>query len=214
MLLGFAKRGNKCFVTSAEGSENTSSYLSGGMYLFGAGTLFMTVLRLQTSPHMIVRYPDIVITQEQHPSSQPNSLTALKGKQQIIWLQMSWVEVFCSCVRLLFTIVQILFLQAFWKSTFNKSGRSGQFMKFIFFHTLATNVCIWLLYTAEEVHIFEHYGHSKHRFCANSTKYAFVELAQSFQAYLVPFTLEYSLIAAGILFGMASRMRYFDSNDT
>ena len=195
MGVGMWKRKTKRFATSA------------GMYLFGAGTLFMIVQRLQMNPHMVK-------TQEQYPSSQLNTSnsstsTALTRKQQTLWVEFS-----CRLVGLLFTILQILFLQAFWKPTFNKSGWSRQFMKFTFFHTSATNICIWLLYTAEEVHIFDHYGHSKHWFCSNSTKDAFVELAQSFEAYLVPFTLECSLIAAGILFGMASRMRYFDSNDT
>ena len=213
MVYSFVRSKDEKFVVFTGNSENTNSYLLGGMYLFGAGTLFLIIQRLQIFPHKVVEFPDVAIQQNKQSlsssslvlqynatnSSQPSDVP-VPGSKRII---SSWVEIFYSAVRLLFTCIQILFLQTFWKSTFNNS----RIMKFLFVHIIATNICIWLLYVAEETHIFEHSGHSANLFPANSTKDAIVEIAQSFAEYLIPFTLEYSLITAGILYGMAREMK-------
>ena len=227
ILYCFKRRKDTSFLIVTEHSENTNSYLLGGVYLFGAGTLFMIIQQLQTYPHMIVKYPEINVKSVKQPlhlgifaqynitnSTHVWNLTrptVLTIKQHLVLSYVSWVEIFYSTVRLIFTSIQILFLQAFWKSTFRKL----RIIKFLFFHIIATNICIWILYVAEETHIFEHLaGHWLNLLPGNSTMDAAVEITHTFSEYLVPFTLEYSLIAAGILYGMASEMKHFTSGVT
>eukprot|EP00794_Sanderia_malayensis_P007654 gene7654-8494_t len=121
-----------------------------------------------------------------------------------------------SVFKAIFIISQILFLRKFANSTLHKS----QNIRLVLFHILGTNICIWFralfsharLISDGKIHVD---SLNKTSFCNrysndNYKKHIVAPMMQIWslsEPYLYPFTMEYSLIACGILYMMWSGMR-------
>ncbi len=161
-------------------------YLLVGLYVFGIGTIFVNMIWLLYFIH----------AREDH-----------KNISKINELNESIIDLIYSACRLLFVVLQIAFLQTFWSATFNTRWE----VTFLLFHTMAVNMCVWLMNVADETHVFE--SQMKTILAANSTKDSFEDLMKTYDSSLTPFTLEYSLIVSGILYGIIREMKDFSVDD-
>lgn len=158
-------------------------YLLVGLYVFGIGALFIDMLELWFYIHAQIDGWHVKSVQ---------------------------VEILFSAVRFLFIAIQIAFLQSFWSATLNEKWG----VKLLLFHIMATNLCVWLMYVAEETHIFTNRADSMKLIGkANDSSDPFEQKLESISSVLNPFTLEYSLIVAGILYGILSGMEVFTERD-
>ena len=113
-------------------------------------------------------------------------------------------DVIFNAVRFMFTLVQILFLQRFSLSTFRRSAG----ILFLLYHVLGTNLCVWIFHLVEETHVLgKEPPDDKHQYCLKNNKVT--KMMSGWNEYMTPFTLEYCLISAGMLYAMGSNMRYF-----
>ena len=113
-------------------------------------------------------------------------------------------DVIFNAVRFMFTLVQILFLQRFSLSTFRRSAG----ILFHLYHVLGTNLCVWIFHLVEETHVLgKEPPDDKHEYCLKNNKVT--KMMSGWNEYMTPFTLEYCLISAGMLYAMGSNMRYF-----
>ena len=121
-------------------------------------------------------------------------------------------SLFFSVFKAVFIFAQILFLRKFATATLHKSPS----IRLVLFHILGTNVCIWFRAL---------FSHSRSIFSARGTHqgldkeeenacishhYSMEKIWDVSEPYLYPFTMEYSLIAGGILYNMWSGMRDLD----
>ena len=186
------------FITSH--SHYSNGYLLVGVYVFGAGTLFMIIQQLLAYPHGIVVYNCLSVNHtlpENFDCRDPENVFCL-------------VDIIFDSMRMIFTATQILFLQSFAKATFGKSA----FVKWILFHTMTANVCIWITYMVSETGIFKNSSYLISLICSQNVtaKLKFDEVigeAEQLTEILIPFTLEYSLMVAGILYHISSNMKMF-----
>ncbi|CAH3199017.1 unnamed protein product, partial [Porites evermanni] len=117
-----------------------------------------------------------------------------------------------SIFKAVFIFAQILFLRKFATATLHKSPS----IRLVLFHILGTNVCLWFRAL---------FSHSKSIFSTRRTQedlstreenacfanhYSMKKIWEASEPYLYPFTMEYSLIAGGILYTMWSEMRDLD----
>ena len=121
-------------------------------------------------------------------------------------------SLFFSIFKAVFIFAQILFLRKFATATLHKSPS----IRLVLFHILGTNVCLWFRAL---------FSHSKSIFSTHKTledlstreenacfanHYSMKKIWEASEPYLYPFTMEYSLIAGGILYTMWSEMRDLD----
>ncbi|EDO48113.1 predicted protein [Nematostella vectensis] len=120
-------------------------------------------------------------------------------------------SLFFSVFKAVFIFSQILFLRKFATATLHKSPS----IRLVLFHILGTNVCIWFRAL---------FSHSRSIFSVRGTTtldsaaetecialhYSMSKIWEASEPYLYPFTMEYSLIAGGILYNMWSGMRDLD----
>lgn len=141
-----------------------------GVYAFGGGSLFITVMHLFAYAHCT---------------------------------ELGIHVAFCS-VHFIFTLSQMLFLQRFSLATFQRSVT----LVFLMFHILATNMCIWIYYLIDEGKLLpytpldeKHYNCSENN---NVTKYT-----EDFKEFMSPFTMEFCLICAALIYAMVSNMKHY-----
>ena len=214
MLIGFivqivclVRKGKTDFVEFGKlDHEHSTTYLLAGVYVFGTGTLLTILLRLLVYYHaheLIVncQYDNIfetavhnIFMAEKQNGTVSNSSTF---KPVVLFGGFCYTDVIFDSTRLLFTLVQLLFIQTFRAATFGRSS----FVRFTLFHTILTNACVWLHYIVEETHLF------KNDVKIFSSLDRFVTKAFKMEEILTPFILEYSLIAAGILHSISSQMK-------
>lgn len=121
-------------------------------------------------------------------------------------------SLFFSVFKAIFIFSQILFLRKFATATLHKSPS----IRLVLFHILGTNICIWFRAL---------FSHSRSIFSVNgeyvkmeleqenicvSKHYSMKKIWEASEPYLYPFTMEYTLIAGGILYNMWSGMRDLD----
>eukprot|EP00794_Sanderia_malayensis_P003782 gene3782-4305_t len=177
------KRSDRNMVRCNKSSSSTNfsiHYLLVGLYVFGIGTLLLCTIWLLYSVQMTIDRPVVINNRA-----------------------MTKIDVLYSGTRLVFVVLQIAFSQSFWNATFNNKW----YVKFLLFHTIAVNICIWLMNVSDETHLFE--SEMKKIQPANSTIDLIEKFVDTFDDYLTPFTLEYSLIVAGILYGIIGNMKAF-----
>ena len=117
-----------------------------------------------------------------------------------------------SIFKAIFIFAQILFLRKFATATLHKSPS----IRLVLFHILGTNVCIW--FRALFSHSRSIFGvpvspeglDDEEESICYSNHYSMKKIWEASEPYLYPFTMEYSLIAGGILYTMWSGMRDLD----
>ncbi len=113
-----------------------------------------------------------------------------------------------SVFKAVFIVSQILFLRKFANATLHKS----QNIRLVLFHILGTNVCIWFraLFSHAQLiskgRLDNFNGLNSTEFCTDKST-PMMKIWSISEPYLYPFTMEYSLIAGGILYMMWSGMR-------
>ncbi|XP_002168414.2 proton channel OtopLc [Hydra vulgaris] len=118
-------------------------------------------------------------------------------------------SLFFSLFKAVFILTQILFLRKFANATWHKS----QNIRLVLFHILGTNICIWfraLFSHAELLFKSAEEAVPGHRFWCGADNVPMSRIWSISEPYLYPFTMEYSLIAGGMLYTMWSGMRDLD----
>lgn len=119
-------------------------------------------------------------------------------------------SLFFSIFKAVFFFSQILFLRKFATATLHRSPS----IRLVLFHILGTNICIWFraLFSHSRT-IFSdratYLNIDKDSFC-RTQHYSMEKIWEASEPYLYPFTMEYTLIAGGILYNMWSGMRDLD----
>lgn len=114
-----------------------------------------------------------------------------------------------SVFKAVFIISQILFLRKFANATLHKS----QNIRLVLFHILGTNVCMWFRALFSHARLISENDLSSNLNNFNDTilcgnkETPMMKIWAASEPYLYPFTMEYSLIAGGILFMMWSGLR-------
>ncbi len=183
------------------GCGHSNHYLMAGVYIFGTGTLLVALLRLQIYYHALEFVRNCLV-----PSVSENSTVHIFKSRNANFstIDKAQIGVFCYCdiifdvVRVFFTIIQIAFLQSFHSAIFKESIK----IKFILYHTMSTNLCVWIKYVVEETHLF---GHSVIHDFSNSDQA--IKKCLEISEILTPFILEFSLIAAGLLLEISCEMQ-------
>ena len=116
-----------------------------------------------------------------------------------------------SIFKTLFVMTQILFLRKFSTATLHKS----QNIRLVLFHILGTNVCIWFRALFSHARLIFNIGpgaglYSNTTVGCDDRQTPMMQIWERSEPYLYPFTMEYSLIAGGILYTMWSGMRDLD----
>ena len=151
-------KGNVRFVIFPPLRRNPSNtYLMVGVYVFGVGTLFATALRLQTYIHassLIHSCPadknwNVPADYLMKDGSLSSNTTA-SPSQILLFGGFCISEVCYNTIRLLFTGLQLIFLQTFRTAMFKNSG----VVKFVLYHTIMTNFCVWVKYVLDESRLF------------------------------------------------------------
>lgn len=181
----FVRRKDPSFVRYEVLTEESIPvrYLLVGLYVFGFGALLINVMSLLFFIHA-----------EEH------ACEAITEFSKACWLDYVY-----SSIKFFFIVLQMAFLQSFWCATLNNTW----FNNLMSFHTMATNFCVWLMNIAEETRIFK--TEMKKISKPNISIDHFEKSVESFHGTLTPFTLEYSLIVAGILFGIVAGMKNFEA---
>ena len=199
------KKSNSEFVQFGMLShEDSTTYLMAGVYVFGTGTLFTILLRLVTYYHA----HESILNCQLYNISQYSmngilnggvnhliNTNGTKSKVVVLFGGFCYIDVAFDTTRLLFTLLQLCFIQAFRAATFQNSN----FVRFTLYHTMMTNGCIWIRYVVDETSLFKHKTY-------RSSIDEFVAFASKMEELMIPFILEYSLIAAGLLYTIASHM--------
>ena len=191
--------------------DHSNAYLMAGVYVFGMGTLFTILLRLAIYVHAeeevvrcifhnVSQFPVVDMLKAGIQNGTIRNST--KFKPLVFFGGFCEIDIAFDVVRLLFTVVQLFFIQTFRSATFKKSI----FVRFTLYHTLLTNGCIWIRYTVDETHLFEH---AEYR----SSIDRFVTSAFEMEEIMTPFILEYSLVAAGLLYNISAQMKDFDTTE-
>eukprot|EP00112_Aurelia_sp_Birch-Aquarium-sp1_P000136 Seg1010.11 transcript_id=Seg1010.11/GoldUCD/mRNA.D3Y31 product="hypothetical protein" protein_id=Seg1010.11/GoldUCD/D3Y31 len=200
------KKKNPAFVLfTPRRSHHSNSYLMAGVYVFGTGTLFTVILRVLIYIH----------AEECLNSCLPNNfsracISHLTGMMDVnkanssaqilaIFGGFCYSDVAYDMARLIFIMSQMLFLQSFRSGIFNNSGR----VKFVLYHTILTNLCIWVKYVLHETHLF---GTKKSHYVQRDT---IVATALRLEEIMTPFILEYCLMTGGILHSISTQMIQF-----
>jgi len=117
-------------------------------------------------------------------------------------------NLFFSLFKAIFILTQILFLRKFACATFHKS----QNIRLVLFHILGTNICIWFraLFDHAKLLFKGSTNDNGQRFWCGSEEMPMTQIWTASEPYLYPFTMEYSLIAGGMLYTIWSGMRDLD----
>lgn len=205
LLASLLKKSNKNFVQFGQlQNEHSNIYLMAGIYVFGTGTLMTILLHLLVYFHakeMLIscRYDTIYSrpAQDVFQTGYHNNKTSNSTLDPIdLFGGFCYVSVFIYIARLLFTVLQLFFIQTFRAATFNTTV----FSRFTLYHTIVTNACLWIHYLVKETHLFRN---DKHAF---SSLDGFVSNALGIEEIMTPFILEFSLLAAGVLQTISSHM--------
>ena len=181
-------------------SHHSNSYLMTGVYLFGSGTAFTILLRLfiyfhgRDSLHscaagMNYMTPLIPSAKNKTNHTTPASLTTFEG--------FCYIDLAYDIFRLIFTLAQIMFIQTFRAATFDISG----WVKFVLYHTILVNVCVWMRYTLKETNLITL------ETSAFTSIDQIVERSLEIEEIMLPFILEFSLIVTGILHSISLQMK-------
>ena len=201
----FSKSSDTGFVQFGRlGQEHSTAYLMAGIYVFGLGTLATIVLRLLVYYHAhelitdcqlknTSQIPLIDILQVGMYNAVSN--TSVNATSLLFSGGYCYINVAFDAVRLLFTLLQLCFIQTFREATFKRSI----FVQFTLYHTIMTNGCVWIRYVVNETHLF-------HRTEHHSSIDQFTTKAFHMEEIMIPFILEYSLLAAGLLYTISSHM--------
>ena len=186
-------------------SDHSHGYLLAGVYVFGTGSMFMIIQFLLSCPHATI----VSDCFSPNYTSSGSSISSFKTPESPVCT----LDIIHDVVRLTFTATQILFLQSFAKATFCQSA----FVKWVLFHAMTTNICVWIRYVILETGIFRdssqstqiiiHYGIPSHE------PDEVLAEAKEISELLTPFTLEYSLIVAGISYAISSHMKKFPTDE-
>ena len=212
MVLGsFAQAGCLCrssksnFVQFGKlGHKHSTIYLMAGIYVFCLWTLATIALRLLLYYHAceliidcqiknISKIPVVDILQAGIQNGTSN--TSTNAIPLVIFGGFCHNDVTFDVVRLLFTILQLSFIQTFREATFTRSI----LVQFTLYHTIMTNGCVWIRYVLTETHLF--HGDEYH-----PSIYQFTTKAFHMEKTMTPFILEYHLLAAGLLYTISSHM--------
>ena len=191
--------------------EHSTTYLMAGIYVFGIGTLATIVLRLLIYFHVheqiidcqlrnISQIPLVDILQSRVEKVTSNNTHA---KSLLLLGGFCYIDVAFDVVRLLFTLLQLYFIQTFREATFVRSI----LVQFALYHTIMTNGCVWIRYVVNETHLFQHDEY-------HSSIDQFTIKAFNVEEIMTPFILEYSLVAAGLLYTISSQMKEMQNSDT
>ena len=189
--------------------DHSNAYLMAGVYVFGIGTLFTILLRIVIYYHAeeqvvgcdfdkVSQFPVVDALKAGVQNGTSGNIT--KFKPLVLFGGFCKIDVTFDFIRLSFTLIQLCFIQTFRSATFNKYIS----VRFTLYHTLLTNGCIWIRYTIDETHLFEH---AEYR----SSIDRFVRSAFEIEEIMIPFILEYSLVAAGLLYNISAQMKDFGS---
>ena len=212
MVLGFlaqifclSRSSNTTFVQFGRlGQEHSTTYLMAGIYVFGLGTLATIVLRLLIYYHAhelvtdcqlknISQIPLIDILQAEIHNAMSNA--SVNATSLLLPGGYCYIDVAFDALRLLFTLFQLCFIQTFREATFKRSI----FVQFTLYHTIMTNGCVWIRYVVNETHLFHHAEY-------HTSIDQFTTKAFHMEEIMIPFILEYSLLAAGLLYTISSHM--------
>ena len=212
MVLGFlaqifclSRSSNTTFVQFGRlGQEHSTTYLMAGIYVFGLGTLATIMLRLLIYYHAhelitncqlknISQIPLIDILQAEIHNAMSN--TSVNATSLLLSGGYCYTDVAFDALRPLFTLFQLCFIQAFREATFKRSI----FVQFTLYHTIVTNGCVWIRYVVNETHLFHHAEY-------HASIDQFTTKAFHMEEIMIPFILEYSLLAAGLLYTISSHM--------
>ena len=194
----FFKGSNEAFVRFHFSREHYSlKYVLAGAYVFGAGTLLVTSLRLQVYSHAnaIVNCFTYNGTNTSHHVlmiPKINNSSDVLHKDVVCRIDIAY-----DLIRWLFIVTQILFLQTYNCASFANSGK----VKFIIFHSVLVHACVWVKYVSDETGIFTKEQDE------NTASDRAIKLAKEYSEFATPFTLEFSLIAAGILYSISCKMQ-------
>ena len=206
------KSSNPKFVQFGKlGQEHSTTYLMAGIYVFGIGTLATIVLRLLIYFHVheqiidchlknVSQTPLVDILRAKVEKGTPNNTHA---KSLLLLDGFCYTDVAFDAVRLLFTLLQLYFIQTFREAVFERSI----LVQFALYHTIMTNCCVWIRYVVDETHLF-------HRDEYHSSIDQFAIKAFSMEEIMTPFVLEYSLVSAGLLYTISSQMKGIENSGT
>ncbi|XP_057299356.1 proton channel OtopLc-like [Hydractinia symbiolongicarpus] len=117
-------------------------------------------------------------------------------------------SLFFSLFKAIFILTQILFLRKFANATLHKS----QNIRLVLFHILGTNICLWFraLFSHARLLFKSVSLEGPRRSWCSAEDVPMSKIWTASEPYLYPFTMEYSLIAGGMLYTMWSGMRDLD----
>eukprot|EP00794_Sanderia_malayensis_P019090 gene19090-21006_t len=203
--LCFRRKRKRSFVTFTplQGSgRHSNHYLMVGVYVFGTGTLFAVLLRMHVyyggwkHVHSCGAVSSIPSNASSTVTREARNSTASINHTVMLFC---YTDVIYDAVRLLFTLCQIAFLQTFHAATFRESVK----VKFLLYHTMLTNLCIWTKYLLQGNSLFAKKAGRNGNIKSNTAMDTCIQITEQ----LTPFILEYSLIAAGLLHGISSHMK-------
>ena len=210
-LICVCRRSNPIFVQFGKlGHEHSTTYLMAGIYVFGVGTLFTILLRLVVYYHIqeVIAHCQLKNISKMHVADilhsgikNEVSNTSTHARSLVLFGGFCYTDVAFDVVRLLFTLLQLYFIQTFLEATFARSI----FVQFALYHTAMTNCCIWIRYVVKETHLLHHDS-----FRASIDQFAVKAIKM--EEMMTPFILEYSLLAAGLLYTISSQMRKVESS--
>eukprot|EP00112_Aurelia_sp_Birch-Aquarium-sp1_P010023 Seg2162.6 transcript_id=Seg2162.6/GoldUCD/mRNA.D3Y31 product="hypothetical protein" protein_id=Seg2162.6/GoldUCD/D3Y31 len=194
----FLKGSNERFVRFHFSREHYSlKYVLAGAYVFGAGTLLVISLRLMVYPHANSTencFTYSATNTSHHVLMAPNRNNSNYVIHKDVVCR---IDIAYDVIRWLFTVTQILFLQTYNCASFANSGK----VKFIIFHTMLVHACVWVKYVSDETGIFTT-DQDEHKASDGA-----INLANEYSEFATPLTLEFSLIAAGILYSISCQMQ-------
>eukprot|EP00794_Sanderia_malayensis_P019789 gene19789-21729_t len=96
--------------------------------------------------------------------------------------------------------------------SFAHCKQSG-YLVFLLIHVLGTNICIWINFLVEETHLYS-YEPTDYELeaCLHTKNNTITKLANDWQVYLTPFTMEFCIICAGLIYSMVSSMKHFPTH--
>ena len=194
------KKSDPTFVEFEKlGHEHSTKHLMVGIYVFGVGTLFGILLRLLVYYR---EYERVVPCDFQNISQtlvqNGTSSNSTHAKPHVPFGGVCYMDFVLDLFRLVFTLVQLYFIQTFRKGT----STGSIILQVTLYVTIVANIHIWFHYLYKEMHFDEH----------NEYNWSVDQLttkALQMEEVMTPFILEYCLLATGLLRVMSLEMWTF-----
>ena len=195
------KMSEPMFVQFGEhGHGHSTTHLMVGIYIFGIGTLFANLLPLHAYFREYERilpcnFHNISQTTAQAEIQNGTSSNSTHAKPPVSFGGVCYLDLVLDVFRLVFTLLQLYFIHTFRKVTHTRS----RLLQATLYITIIANFYTWAQYLAKEMHFGKHDEY-------NSSLDQFTTRAFHMEEIMIPFIIEYCLLATGLLCLMSFQM--------